>query len=254
MKKYFWDYAFLLSIAGVIIGFDQWTKILVRQNLGPADRWSPWPWLEPYARIVNWHNTGAAFGMLQDFGKVFMVLAILVSLAILYYFPRVERGDWLLRLALSMQLGGAVGNLIDRFYQGYVTDFISVGTFAVFNVADASISTGVAVLLLGVWIKEREEREKERVAIEERLLGEWESGGEGEGTWRGDAAEDGGLSVGKRRPKSGRLERGGAATEEQSPGERSEDDGDEVGARYIVPLRDEDEPDGEERDEEERDE
>ncbi len=160
MKKYIKDYAFLLSIAGVIIGLDQWTKILVRQNLGPADRWSPWPWLEPYVRIVNWHNTGAAFGMLQDFGKVFMVLAILVSLAILYYFPRVERNDWLVRLALSLQLGGAVGNLIDRFYQGYVTDFISVGTFAVFNVADASISVGVAVLLLGVWLKEREEKER----------------------------------------------------------------------------------------------
>ena len=169
MKRYIKDYVFLLSIAGVIVGFDQWTKFLVRQNLGPADYWSPWPWLDPYARIVNWHNTGAAFGMLQDFGKVFMVLEILVSLAILYYFPRVERSDWLVRLAMSMQLGGAVGNLIDRFHQGFVTDFISLGTFAVFNVADASISVGVAVLLLAVWLKEREE--KARAAEDGLALG-----------------------------------------------------------------------------------
>jgi signal peptidase II len=56
---------------------------------------------------------------------------------------------------MGLQLGGALGNLIDRLTQGYVTDFISVGTFPVFNVADASISIGVAILILGMWIKER---------------------------------------------------------------------------------------------------
>jgi len=57
-----------------------------------------------------------------------------------------------------MQLAGAAGNLVDRLTLGKVTDFISVSTFAVFNVADASISVGVAALLLGVWLKERAER------------------------------------------------------------------------------------------------
>jgi signal peptidase II len=93
--------------------------------------------------------------MFQNFGDVFMILAIAVSIAILFYFPQVPRGEWPLRLAMGLQLGGAVGNLIDRLVQGHVTDFVSVLNFAVFNVADASISTGVAVLLIGVWVREQ---------------------------------------------------------------------------------------------------
>lgn len=158
MKRYYQDYAFLLTFAGVIVLFDQWTKQLVRANLAIGDQWSPWPWLADYARIVHWKNTGAAFGMFQNFGNVFMVLAIIVSLAILYYFPQVPRQDWPLRLAMGLQLGGAVGNLIDRLTVGYVTDFVSIGNFAVFNVADASISVGVAVLVIGMWLKERSQK------------------------------------------------------------------------------------------------
>jgi hypothetical protein len=58
-------------------------------------------------------------------------------------------------------MGGALGNVVDRLTNhGQVTDFISVGNFAVFNVADASISTGVVILLIGVWIKELKERKQ----------------------------------------------------------------------------------------------
>lgn len=158
MKKYLKDYAFLLGIALIIIVLDQWTKSLVHQNLGFQEMWSPWPWLEPYARIVNWRNTGAAFGMLQGFSDVFTVLAMVVGVIILYYFPQVPKEDWPLRAAMGLQLGGAMGNLIDRLTEGYVTDFISVGNFAVFNIADASITVGVVVLILGMWIKERQEK------------------------------------------------------------------------------------------------
>ncbi|MGD2156047.1 MAG: signal peptidase II [Anaerolineales bacterium] len=155
MKRYLQDYIFLLVLAGSIIALDQWTKDWVRSTLMISETWVPWDWLAPYARIVNWKNTGAAFGLGQDFGKVITVFAILVSGAIIYYFHQVPRSDWPLRVAMGMQLGGAVGNLIDRLTQGYVTDFVSVGNFPVFNVADASISTGVAVLILGMWIKDR---------------------------------------------------------------------------------------------------
>jgi len=148
----------LLIIASFVIVIDQVSKALVRAQLELGAIWIPWEWLEPYARIVHWKNTGAAFGMLQSFGDVFMVLAIVVAIAILYYFPQVPSGDWPLRLAMGLQFGGAVGNLIDRLSIGWVTDFISVGSFPVFNVADASISTGVAVLLVGVWLKERQRK------------------------------------------------------------------------------------------------
>jgi signal peptidase II len=158
VKSVFDKYWFMFSIAGVVVLLDQWTKSLVRTNLPLGSTWLPesWSWLSPYARIVNWHNTGAAFGMFQNGSMVFTVLAFVVIGAIVYYFPYVEKHDWTLRLAMSMQLAGALGNLLDRLTQGgRVTDFISVGTFPVFNVADASISVGTVILLIGVYFQER---------------------------------------------------------------------------------------------------
>ena len=160
--KYLRDYLFLFSIAGLIVIVDQWTKELVRVNLSVGETWMPWDWLAPYARIVHWQNTGAAFGMGQQFGVVFAALAFVVVGAIIYYFPQVERQDWLIRVALSMQMGGALGNLIDRVNQDLVvTDFASVGNFAVWNIADAAVTVGTVVLILGVWIQEKRERQLE---------------------------------------------------------------------------------------------
>lgn len=159
--KRYWQIA---AIAILIIALDQWTKSLVRASIPLGGSWLPegWEWLSPYARIVHWYNTGAAFGMFQQGGMVFTVLAFIVIGLILYYYPQVEKADWSLRLAMSMQLGGAAGNLIDRLTIGHVTDYISVGTFPVFNVADASITVGAAVLFLGVWMMEIAERKKKR--------------------------------------------------------------------------------------------
>jgi signal peptidase II len=162
LKKVFWDYVFLLGVAGFIVFVDQWSKNLVRTLIPLGTSWSPWQWLEPYARLVHWQNTGAAFGMLQGFGLVFTILAFIVAIGILYYYRQVPHSEWLMRLAMAMMLGGAVGNLIDRLTQGTVTDFISVGTFAVFNVADASISVGTALLIFAVWNSERKQKKLEK--------------------------------------------------------------------------------------------
>jgi signal peptidase II len=160
VKKLVQKYWSIVLIAAILVIVDQWTKGLVRANIPAGATWLPdsLQWLSPYARIVHWYNTGAAFGMFRDASMVLTVLAFIVIGAILFYYPQVDRDDWSLRLALSMQLGGALGNLIDRLTIGHVTDFISVGNFPVFNVADASISTGAVVLFLGVWMRERAER------------------------------------------------------------------------------------------------
>jgi signal peptidase II len=167
VKRAFENYGMLFIVAGVIVALDQWTKWIVRTSLPLGASWLPdsLNWLSPYARIVHWQNTGAAFGMFQNGSVIFAALAFVVIGAIIYYFPQVEKHDWTLRLAMSMQLGGASGNLIDRLLRdGQVTDFISVGTFPVFNVADASISVGTAILLLGVYLQERAAK-KERANL-----------------------------------------------------------------------------------------
>jgi signal peptidase II len=164
----------IATIAAVIVALDQWTKWLVRANIPPGGTWLPdsLEWLSPYARIVHWYNTGAAFGMFQNASMVFTVLAFIVIAAIIYYYPHVENTDWSLRLAMSMQLGGAIGNLIDRLRLGHVTDFISIGSFPVFNVADASISVGAVVLLLGVWLMERSEKKEKASSVTPEPTGE----------------------------------------------------------------------------------
>jgi len=162
VNKYFIMYAKLLGIAGILVALDQWTKWLVRENIPFATQWLPESlgWMMPYARIVHWHNTGAAFGMFQNGAVVFTVLAFVVIGAIIYFYPQIESEGWMFQLALSLQLTGALGNLIDRLTQdGRVTDFISVGTFPVFNVADSSISVGTVILILGVWLSERAEKQ-----------------------------------------------------------------------------------------------
>jgi signal peptidase II len=156
------EYFPLLAIAGVVIALDQWTKWLVRTNIPQDGAWQP-QWLAELgwpARIVHWYNTGAAFGIFQEGNPVFIVMAFIVMIAILYYYPRLVREDPTIRWAVGLYLGGVVGNLIDRLLLGKVTDFISIGTFAVFNIADSSINVAVALLLLSFLVKERREKRK----------------------------------------------------------------------------------------------
>jgi signal peptidase II len=158
LKKALKSYSILIPIAAIIVVLDQWTKSIVRQNLAFGEMWMPLQWLSPYARIVHWYNTGVAFGLFQDKNLLFSILALLISVFLIIFYPKLTEEDWFLRIALGMQLGGSLGNLIDRVTIGHVTDFISVGNFPVFNIADSSISVGVVVMIIGLWIEDRKER------------------------------------------------------------------------------------------------
>jgi signal peptidase II len=96
--------------------------------------------------------------MFQGMGWVFAILSMIISVFIIVFYGKVPARDWPLRVALILQLGGALGNLIDRLTVGHVTDFISLGNFAVFNVADSCITVGVVVMILGFWYIERQEK------------------------------------------------------------------------------------------------
>jgi signal peptidase II len=158
LRKKIQSYLFLFSVSLAVIGLDQWTKAVVRSNLEMGEMWSPWNWLTPYARFVHWYNTGVAFGMFQNNNVLFAILVSIIAVIIIIYYPSLTEDDWFLRIALSLQLGGAIGNLIDRLTIGHVTDFISVGNFAVFNIADSCVTIGVGVMILGMWIQERKHK------------------------------------------------------------------------------------------------
>lgn len=157
MKKIFKTYWLLVLVASLVIVLDQVTKFMVRSKLAFGEGWTPISAI-PFFRIVHWANTGAAFGIFQSGGLIFGVLALVVSIIIVIYYPKLPENYVMLRIALAMQLGGALGNLIDRVRFGTVTDFIAVGAFPVFNIADASITVGVGILLLNLWLIERQEK------------------------------------------------------------------------------------------------
>ena len=143
-------------ISGIIFVADQITKAMVTQNLQLGEAWAPFPQFANWFDITHWSNTGAAFGMFPQLGGVFTVVAMFVSVGIVWYYRGLVGNDWLVRLSLGLQLGGALGNLIDRLRYGYVVDFIHFHFFPVFNIADSAIVCGVALLMWDLWQKERQ--------------------------------------------------------------------------------------------------
>ena len=146
----------LIVIATAVIAIDQISKWMVEQNLPLYHVWAPVPELENFFRVFHVSNTGAAFGLFPAGSGLFTIAAVLVSIGILYYnFTLDEKQLWL-RVALGLQLGGALGNLIDRMRLGHVTDFLDFGPWAIFNLADLAVVTGAVILGVVVWQEQRE--------------------------------------------------------------------------------------------------
>ena len=145
-------------VVPVVVALDQMTKYLVVSGLGLYESWVPIPALAGVLEIHYITNTGVAFGLFQRGGFIFKILPILISAVILYYYMTLSAGQWLIRLALGLQMAGALGNLIDRLRIGHVIDFIHVPYWPVFNVADSAVTTGTVLLVLLLLREEWRER------------------------------------------------------------------------------------------------
>jgi len=147
-RKVDWCGLFLFSVSLLIVALDQYTKNLVRSHLPLNHSWNPVSWLAPIVTLTHTRNTGAAFGLLPNMSIFFVVVALVVVAAIIIYYRQIAVGSWMLRSAFGLQLGGAVGNLIDRVRQGYVTDFIDFRVWPIFNVADSALVVGTILLAI----------------------------------------------------------------------------------------------------------
>ncbi|CUS01933.2 Lipoprotein signal peptidase (modular protein) [Candidatus Promineifilum breve] len=147
---------FPFLVTGTVLLIDQVTKNLVETRIPLYSYWAPIPALANIFRITHTANTGAVFGLFQGSGWFFAILAVVVASAIVYFNVTLPGRQWLLRLALGLQLGGALGNLTDRLRQGHVTDFIDVGPWYIFNVADMALVGGV--ILFGLVLLRDERR------------------------------------------------------------------------------------------------
>jgi signal peptidase II len=155
----------VLLVMTLLIVLDQVSKLLIESWLPLNTSYQPFPAIGRFFQISHVSNTGAAFGLFPDSSNFFMVVAVIVSLVIVFYnwwLP--GRHSWM-RVALGMQLGGALGNFIDRIRLGHVTDFLDFGPWPVFNLADLSIVSGV-VLMAFLLLREGPEREPQGLTEE----------------------------------------------------------------------------------------
>lgn len=133
---------FLLLVA-LVLGIDQLSKYIIRANFQPNESL---PVINSVFHLTYVNNPGAAFGLLAYKTPVFVTVTLLVAVVILVAYRFLPPDRILLRLALALMLGGALGNLIDRLRFGYVVDFLDFRIWPVFNLADMAIVGGVILL------------------------------------------------------------------------------------------------------------
>ena len=137
------DWILVATIVAVFAA-DQFTKFVIKGTLRLGESWPA----EGLIRITHGSNTGTAFGLLPN-QTLFLIFASIIAIGFLVYFYRAYALPRpILRLAIGLQLGGAFGNLFDRVAFGAVTDFIDVGWWPIFNIADSSICVGMATLII----------------------------------------------------------------------------------------------------------
>ena len=137
-----------LSVALIvlaIIALDQITKYLIVNSLSPYDSIEVFSFLH----IVNVRNTGAAFGSFKSLGSSFFIIVAVAAIGFVVYLLMKRTYN---TFGLSLILGGAVGNLIDRVLYGQVVDFVdfSIGSYhwPAFNVADSALTVGIIIILM----------------------------------------------------------------------------------------------------------
>ncbi len=148
-------YTILIVILCIVA--DQLTKLWTLSSLAGTEGMKIIPNILEFTYV---ENRGAAFGILADSRWVFMVLSVVAIVALVIYLIKAKPQSLLLRTALSLIVGGGIGNMIDRSFRGFVVDFISVPFVwdYVFNVADMAVCIGCAVLFLWLILSEIKER------------------------------------------------------------------------------------------------
>jgi len=157
MLKWLW-----LSL--LVIGLDQASKLWVVSNFSLYESIS----LLPSVNFTYVHNTGAAFSFLSTAGGwqrwFFVAIALLATIVLTVWLSKLKPTERWMAVTLSLILGGAVGNLIDRIAYSYVIDFIDVyyqsWHWPVFNIADCAISVGVMMMLIDIFRKQPENDSK----------------------------------------------------------------------------------------------
>ncbi|MGC9400127.1 MAG: signal peptidase II [Anaerolineae bacterium] len=152
---------FLWGAAAVALAVDQLSKWWVLHHLPRHETVDVFPALRALFSFTRLNNTGVAFGMFPQLGDLFLVLTAVIVVALIIFHRRLGLVGWVAHLALGLQIGGALGNWVDRVVHGSVVDFIDVNfwplhDWPVFNLADTAIVVGVTLLIITTWSQEQQ--------------------------------------------------------------------------------------------------
>lgn len=165
MTIYFW-------IILAVCVLDQLTKVwamdlIAAANSIPAEQIAEGNTLPIFENILHFtylENEGMSFGLLADHRWVFMLLSSVGIVALFVYLVSLRGNGKLVCTALSLVIGGGIGNMFDRVSLGYVVDFIDVRCFSfwpwIFNLADSAVCVGAALLILGILLEYKKEKAK----------------------------------------------------------------------------------------------
>lgn len=155
------NWLFLFALIVAVLAADQVSKRWIVDNLRLNESRQPIPALSPFFQITRGQNTGAALGFLPQAGDLFLVIAVVVVLGMLYFYPRIPPKAHVSRIATGLICGGALGNAIDRLTYGHVVDFIHYQIpnllSNVSNFADHAIVLGVILIFIESWRSDRAE-------------------------------------------------------------------------------------------------
>ena len=144
-------------IALLVIAADQITKYLVRTNMQPGERI---PLIGDWMSLYYVRNTGTAFSMFEGNRYITVLLtSVLIIVCLIVIITEARAGHDLIPVLLTFVAAGGISNLADRLMLGYVTDMISCGSFAVFNVADIAVTCGCIRTMLALLLCYREEED-----------------------------------------------------------------------------------------------
>ncbi|RNB91307.1 signal peptidase II [Brevibacillus fluminis] len=146
---------YLYALAVILL--DQLTKYAIVKNMVQGESI---PLIDNVFQLTSHRNMGAAFGILQNQRILFIIITLAVVTGIIVTLFRIGRTQPRISLGLSLVLGGAIGNFIDRALNGQVVDFLDFVLihFPIFNVADAAITIGVVILLLDIFFDSKRTR------------------------------------------------------------------------------------------------
>lgn len=155
MKRYY-------LIAIIVVLIDQWTKWLVVKKMNVSEQITI---IENFFYITSHRNKGAAWGILQNQMIFFYIITVIAVIGIIYLIQKQAKDNHVLAISLSLILGGAIGNFIDRLFRKEVVDFLDFIIFTydypIFNIADSALVVGVMIIILQTIVDERKKGKKE---------------------------------------------------------------------------------------------